>query len=508
MDNFSTPISAIASTYGTDTIFILGKGPSADDVPAEVFAGSLVIGINDAERIYPADISIFHADWVKQSLAESGERARLYLTSTDFRSKVADVVRAEHVPLSQEGGDLMMQRLLGGDFVIEDVLLISALQVARKVAEARGRSQTVYLVGFDFRADMGSAHSLGRSYENDTADQRRLRIDMQENFLLNALYMLRGTNLDVVHVGDRSYSRMTTTDLRHEFLPGGGEAERAWNVSVIAELTTNHFGDRGRLERMVRAAKAAGANFVKFQKRDVESFYSREQLAAPYKSPFGKTFGDYRHQLELSDDDFAYLDGLCKQLGIQWFASALDAKSYRELMDLGSAMIKLPSTISEHTDYLSMVAQTCDRPIVLSTGMTDKAFEHWVLNTFRNSPQLYLLQCNSAYPTPAEDCNVGVVRHYDRLSRDQPQIVAGYSSHDAGWFGSALAVAAGARMVEKHVKLGNTEFAHFDAVALDLTKSEFKDYVAKVREAEIVVGSEEKDIRPSEHHKYRVAAAE
>ncbi|WP_311269009.1 N-acetylneuraminate synthase family protein [Sphingobium sp. WCS2017Hpa-17] len=508
MDNFSTPISAIASTYGTDTIFILGKGPSADSVPAEVYAGSLVIGINDAERIYPADISIFHADWVKQSLAESGARARLYLTSTDFQTAGAEVVRAEHVPLSQESGDLMMQRLLGGDFVIEDVLLISALQVARKVAEARGRPQTVYLVGFDFRADMGSAHALGRSYENDTADQRRLRIDMQENFLLNALYMLRGTDLDVVHVGDRSYSRMTTTDLRHHFLPGGGEAERPWAVSVIAELTTNHFGDRGRLERMVRAAKAAGANFVKIQKRDVESFYSREQLAAPYKSPFGTTFADYRHQLELSDDDFGYLDGLCKQLGIQWFASALDVKSYRELMDLGSAMIKLPSTISEHTDYLSMVARTCDRPIVLSTGMTDKAFENWVLETFKASPQLYLLQCNSAYPTPAEDCNVGVVRHYDRLSREQPQIVAGYSSHDAGWFGSALAVAAGARMVEKHVKLGNTEWAHFDAVALDLTKSEFKDYVAKVREAEIVVGSEEKDIRPSEHHKYRVAAAE
>lgn len=467
-----------------------------------------MIGLNDAERIYPADISIFHADWVKQSLAESGARARLYLTSTDFETTGAEVVRAEHVPLSQESGDLMMQRLLGGDFVIEDVLLISALQVARKVAEARGRPQTVYLVGFDFRADMGSAHALGRSYENDTADQRRLRIDMQENFLLNALYMLRGTDLDVVHVGDRSYSRMTTTDLRHEFLPGGGEAERPWAVSVIAELTTNHFGDRGRLERMVRAAKAAGANFVKIQKRDVESFYSREQLAAPYKSPFGTTFADYRHQLELSDDDFGYLDALCKQLGIQWFASALDVKSYRQLMDLGSAMIKLPSTISEHTDYLSMVARTCDRPIVLSTGMTDKAFENWVLETFKASPQLYLLQCNSAYPTPAEDCNVGVVRHYDRLSREQPQIVAGYSSHDAGWFGSALAVAAGARMVEKHVKLGNTEWAHFDAVALDLTKPEFKDYVAKVREAEIVVGSEEKDIRPSEHHKYRVAAAE
>lgn len=78
----------------------------------------------------------------------------------------------------------------------------------------------------------------------------------------------------------------------------------------------------------------------------------------------------------------------------------------------------------------------------------------------------------------------------------------GYSSHDFGAMASAMAVAAGARIVEKHVKLGNTEWAHFDAVALDLTTSEFVDYVAAVREAEVIVGSEEKEINDSEHHKY------
>lgn len=503
MDSFSTRISDIASTYGTDTIFILGKGPSADDVPTEVYAGSLVIGINDAERIYPADISIFHADWVKKALAEHGPRARLYLTSTDFRPSQGEVLRAPHIALGQEGGDLMIQRLLSDEFVVEDVLFLSALQVARAVARARGRRQSVYMVGFDFQADLGSAHALGRTYESDNAAQRRLRIDMQENFLLNALYMLRDTEIDVIHVGDRPYSRLTTAALREQFLLDRGEAARAWRVAVVAEVTTNHFGDLGRLERMVRAARAAGADYVKVQKRDVESFYAPAQLAAPYKSPFGKTFRDYRHQLELDRDGFAFLDNLCKSLGIGWFASALDAPSYRFLMEAGSEMIKLPSTISEHTDYLASVAESCDRPIVLSTGMTDQAYEKWVLETFARSPTLYLLQANSAYPTPAEDCNIGVVRHYDRLSRANPRIVPGYSSHDTAWFGSALAVAAGARMVEKHVKLGNTEWAHFDAVALDLTTSAFKDYVTKVREAEIVVGMEEKEVRPSEHHKYR-----
>lgn len=439
---------------------------------------------------------------MKDALTHEGPRARLYITSTDFATPVAEVVRTRHVSLSQEGTDLMVQRLLSDEIVIEDVLFLTALQVARAVARSRGRPQTVYMVGFDFRAEAGNASAIARHYETDSEDQRRLRIEMQENFLLNALYMLQGSEIDVVHVGKRPFSRLSSDDLREQFLPEPQEAGRDWRVSVVAELTTNHFGDRGRLERMVRAAKAAGADYVKVQKRDVESFYSPEQLAAPYKSPFGSTFRDYRHQLELDRDDFAFLHGLCDRLGIKWFASALDEASYRFLLEAGSHAIKLPSTISEHTDYLELVARTCDRPIVLSTGMTDKAFESWVLETFARSPELHLLQCNSAYPTPAEDCNVGVVRHYAHLAKENPRIVPGYSSHDHGWFGSALAVAAGARMVEKHVKLGNTEWAHFDAVALDLTRGEFKDYVAKVREAEVIVGSEEKTVQPSEHHKY------
>lgn len=511
MDNFSNQISAIASTYNTDTIFILGKGPSADQIPVEVYAGSLVIGINDAERIYPTDISVFHADWVKQSLDESGARARLYLTSTDYMPPATSLVyRAPYIPLSQDASDLMVQRLLSDEFVVEDLLFMSALKVARAVAKLRGRPQTVYMVGFDFSIGQGFSQALNKHYETDTAEEQAFKIAMQENFFLNALYMLRDTDIDVRHVGKRSFSRISADELVEQFIPYRNISsvyQKEWNVSVIAELTTNHFGDRGRLERMVRAAKAAGADYVKVQKRDVDSFYTKDQLTAPYKSPFGTTFADYRYQLELSGDDFVFLDDLCKRIGIKWFASILDEPSYYFIQDFKPALIKLPSTISEHRGYLSHVAQNCTTPIVLSTGMTDRTYEEWVLETFKKCESLYLMQCNSAYPTPAHDCHVGVVRHYHGLSKTYPRIIPGYSSHDIGWFGSALAVAAGARMVEKHVKLGNTEWAHFDAVALDLSTDDFKEYVKKIRETEIIMGSEAKQINPSEHHKYRKQSA-
>ena len=441
---------------------------------------------------------------MKTALTSAGPKAELYLTSTDFTTAGALVNHVDHATLGQESGDLMMQRLLSGPFVLEDVLLISALKVALEVAKQRGRRQTVYLVGFDFDAEAGYAEMQGEHYEDGDRQHRRLVIDMQENYLLNALYMLRGSDLEVQHIGTRNYSALTADRLEAELVSRHvPSSKRDWSVSVIAEITTNHFGDRARLERMVRAAKAAGADYVKIQKRDVETFYSADQLNAPYKSPFGNTFGDYRRQLELSSDDFEFLETLCKRIGIFWFASILDLPSYHFIRELKPTLIKLPSTISEHTDYLAAVAQDADCGIVLSTGMTDRAFENWVLETFNKVPNLYMMQANSAYPTPASDCNVAVVRHYHGLSRKYPYIIPAYSSHDEGWFGSALAIAAGARMIEKHVKFGNTEWAHFDAVALDLTTPDFRDYVTKLREAEVIVGAEEKSVAPSEHHKYR-----
>ncbi|MFT3977309.1 MAG: N-acetylneuraminate synthase family protein [Sphingomonas bacterium] len=508
MGYFSSRINDIASTYGTDTIFILGKGPSADAVSPDAFAGSLVIGVNDAERIAPTDITLFHADWVKPALVASGLRSRLYITSTDFAPAGREILRAPFVPLQNGNNDLLMQRFLSDDFVLEDMLFLSALNVARRVARARGRRQTVYMVGFDFRADAGISEAIRHDYAPGGSADRFFRISMQEFYFLNCLYMLKDSELDVIHVGDRGFSRLDAEGLNRRFHVSRDVAARPTGdgVRIVAELTTNHFGDRHRLERMIRAARAAGADHVKLQKRDVESFYTPEQLASPYVSPFGKTFGDYRRQLELDRDDFAFVDALCRDLGIGWFASVLDRPSFEFMLQFDPAMVKLPSTISEHRDYLGYVARSYRGEVVLSTGMTGPDYERWLLTHFVDCERLYLLQCNSAYPTPDADCNVAVVRHYHGLSRSDPRIVPGYSSHDYGWLASALAIAAGARMIEKHVKLGNTDWAHFDAVAVDLTTPEFREYVARLRAAEEMVGCDVKKVNASEHHKYLKAA--
>ena len=504
--------------YGTDTIVILGKGPSADAVSSRVFKDSVVIGINDAERIHPTDISIFHEDWVADSLQDDGLQSKAYITSTEFHAPGHTVVRAPYKPLSNDEEDIMLSRFQNRDeTAIEEVMFLTALEVARTIADTKGRTQTVYMVGFDFSPASGNARAANTQYSPELTSHRRAGVELQQYILRNALYVLEDSNLDVHHVGSHEFSNLTTEALNEKYrvevsepAPAEDQAEELEvpTVEITAEITTNHFGDLDRLEKLVRTAHAAGADWVKVQKRDVEHFYTAEQLAAPYKSPFGTTFGDYRHQLELDKEGFAFLDELTKDLGIKWFASVLDKPSFEWMMEnLEIPLVKLPSTISRKKDYLEYVADNYTGSLVISTGMTDQDYEQWLLETFTKQDTLYLLHCNSAYPTPDEHTNIGVVRHYAQLAEEQaskpgPQIVPGYSSHDFGWMASALAVAAGAGMVEKHVKLGNTEWAHFDAVAVDLTTDAFKEYVDNVRQAQTHVGSTEKKITTSEHHKY------
>jgi N-acetylneuraminate synthase len=202
------------------------------------------------------------------------------------------------------------------------------------------------------------------------------------------------------------------------------------------------------------------------------------------------------------------LDEACKRCEIEWFCSALDYRSYEMLKVFSPKLLKIPSTISNHVDFHRQIANDYRSAIVVSTGFTEKSYVDYVLETFAENNLIYLLHCVSAYPTPRSACNVAVVRTYSELSVEQnskslgTKIIPGYSSHDLGSQACMLAVAAGARMLEKHVKLGNADWIHFDKVAVDLESDEFLRFVRDVRVAEEISGSATKRVLDCEHHKY------
>lgn len=492
-------------------IVIIGKGPSIDDIRTDFLQDYIIINVNDSEIICPGEIAIFHSGWVLDRFDHQKPQAKLYITDREFNYG-PEVLKARFVPNDPETADFLLDRFFEKELYIEQSIVASALKISNHIADFLGQRKRVYLLGFDFSVKEGFSKKITNTQHGlDNAYIEKV-INVQENVFESILSHRSKMSIDIFHIGSKPYSFYSVDAFNGMLLGNAGKLEtdppntsimgQKGGVQIVAEITTNHFGDWHRLEAMIRGAKQAGANYIKLQKRDVNTFYTREQLAKPYISPFGTTFGDYRHGIELSTEHIKGVKNLCSQLRIGWFMSILDKPSYEYIKQFDPQLIKLPSTISEKKDYLRAVASDFEGDLVISTGYTDKTYEDFIFSTFTKAHKIYLLQCTSAYPAPMEDTQIGVIRHYYNLSKKDERIVPGFSSHDIGSLCSMMAVAAGARMIEKHVKFGDVSWSHFDQVAINLANDDFKNFVADIRRAERIVGNEEKQINIIEHHKY------
>lgn len=496
----------------TKDIVIIGKGPSVDKVNLEILKDFLVINVNDSEAIFPGQISVFHQGWVLDRFDHFKPKCNLYVTDREMPDDT-ESIKAKFVPYSPENADFLLNRFFSDEFYIEQAIVISAIRMAQEVAKISNTRKRVYLLGFDFSTKDGYSKKF-EDFTHGLEDEYIERIiSFQEKILEKLLLEKTRLLIDIFHIGTKPFSFYSPEAFNNLFSESvfnikdanaQSDSHQNYNVKIVAEITTNHFGDIQRLEAMIKSSKLAGADYIKLQKRNVDTFYTQEQLAEPYNSPFGTTFGDYRRGIELSYEDFNVVENLCNKIGIGWFVSVLDIESYNFIKKFNPQIIKLPSTISEHKAYLKTVADDFSGDIIISTGFTDMAYEDFILKTFKNARYIYMLQCTSAYPTPMEHAQIGVIRHYYNLSKSNPKIIPGFSSHDIGSLCSMMAVASGARMIEKHVKFGDVTWSHFDQVAVDLANGDFKKFVDDVRKSERIVGSEIKTIHNSEHHKYRL----
>ncbi len=262
---------------------------------------------------------------------------------------------------------------------------------------------------------------------------------------------------------------------------------------IAAEIGINHNGSLDIAKRLIDVAADAGCQAVKFQKRSVDVVYTAEELAQPRESPFGTTNGDLKRALEFDREQYAEIDRYCAEKGIIWFASCWDTESVDFIDQFAPPCYKIASA-SLTDEALIRDVRATGKPVILSTGMsTLEQIEHAV--EVLGPEDLVLLHCTSTYPAPIEELNLEMIQ----TLRNRFDLPIGYSGHEVGLVTTPVAVALGAKMVERHITLDRSMFGSDQAASIEpqgvqrlvtyirATEASLGDGVKRVWESELAV---------------------
>jgi sialic acid synthase SpsE/CMP-N-acetylneuraminic acid synthetase len=273
---------------------------------------------------------------------------------------------------------------------------------------------------------------------------------------------------------------------------------------VIAEIGLNHNGEVAIAKKLIRAAKDAGCDAVKFQKRDVATLAIESVLdAADGRFPaFGNTYREIREHMEFDEREYRELLAYAAECGIPFFCTAFDVPSARFLEALGMSGYKLASHSLTNLPLLEHMAGL-GKPIILSTGMATLEECDRAVDVFRSRGcPLILLHCVSSYPTPLEQANLRLI---DTLA-DRYRLPVGYSGHEVGCLATLAAVSRGACVVERHITLDRAMMG-FDH-KLSVPPEELAGMVRDIRAIESALGDGQKKLLEVEkitRNKYHVS---
>ena len=275
----------------------------------------------------------------------------------------------------------------------------------------------------------------------------------------------------------------------------GKEIHDNGSCYVIAEIGHNHQGSLETARQMFLAAKEAGADAVKLQKRDNRELFTRAAYEKPYDNPnsYGQTYGEHREFLEFGREEYRDLQEYAREIGITLLATAFDFSSADFLERLDIPAFKVASGDLKNIPLLTHIA-AFGKPMIVSTGGATMDDVHRAYDAIMPlNPQLCILQCTAGYPAAFDELNLQVIRSYRERF---PRTVIGLSSHDNG---IAMAVAAymlGARVIEKHFTLNHTWKGTDHAFSLE--PAGFRKMVRDLSRLEVSIGDGIKRVYPSE----------
>jgi N-acetylneuraminate synthase len=262
-------------------------------------------------------------------------------------------------------------------------------------------------------------------------------------------------------------------------------------VYVVAEAGINHNGSVENAIKLIDAAKHAGVDAIKFQKRTPELCVPPDQRNQMRETPWGYiTYLDYRYKVEFGKAEYDEIDRYCKQVGITWFASVWDEPSVDFMEGYNPVCYKVPSASLTDRGLLRKL-RTTGRPVILSTGMSTLEQISASVEVL-GVKNLAITHATSTYPCDPEELNLRMI---ETLRREFPCPI-GYSGHEVGLITSVVAAALGACIVERHLTLDRAMWGGDQAASVE--PGGFERLVKYIRVAEESLGNGVKKVYDSE----------
>jgi len=257
-------------------------------------------------------------------------------------------------------------------------------------------------------------------------------------------------------------------------------------IKIIAEIGVNHNGKISIAKKLIKEAKKAGADYVKFQIFQPSEITTKLNKKTKYQKKFGKKNGTQLSMLKkyyLSYKNIRELNRFCRLNKIKFLASAFDLTSLNFYNKLKPNLIKIPSGEITNKPLLKEISKLKIN-IIFSTGMSSiREIKEAYKILKKTKKKVIPLYCISSYPTNLDEFDLKKMLNLKKINKQ-----FGFSDHTTGNEASLFAIANGARVIEKHLTLSK-KLSGPDHYA-SMEPNNFRILVKSIRNFEILLKKE------------------
>tara|TARA_Y100000590_G_scaffold450882_1_gene591273 strand:- start:40 stop:1104 length:1065 start_codon:yes stop_codon:yes gene_type:complete len=257
---------------------------------------------------------------------------------------------------------------------------------------------------------------------------------------------------------------------------------------VVAEISANHNQNIDIIKKLINAAKRSGVDFIKIQtytadtltiKSKRRDFLIKKNNSWAKDKYLWKLYKKAETTKSLTTKIFKY----CKSIGMGVFSSPFDVNAVDFLEKLNCPAYKIASPEITHIPLIERVAQT-KKPIILSLGLANENDIDLALKTIRknNNNKVVLLNCVASYPAPLDEQNIKSIKEINKKYKT----ITGLSDHTLGFIAPIVAIAMGAKVIEKHFNIKNNK--SIDSF-FSTNDNDFKIMIKNIRLAESCIGN-------------------